>query len=128
MSILDASAVIALLEREPGHQVVADIIVEGASISTVNLAEVGTRLLRKGMPADRAAGMLTELPLIIVDVTLDLAIEAALLWTLAKHFGLSLGDRICLALAKREGRAAVTADRKWAEAASDIGAQVLLFR
>ena len=39
-SVLDASAVLALLNDEEGGEVVTDAIADGAAISVVNLAEV----------------------------------------------------------------------------------------
>ena len=67
--------------------------------------------------ADRglAADTLLALPLIVIDLDAHLAIEAGAMLAQTKPFGLSLGDRACLALAKREGLPALTADRTWAE-------------
>jgi PIN domain nuclease of toxin-antitoxin system len=42
--------------------------------------------------------------------------------------GLSLGDRFCLALAKRLGAAAYTADKAWKNVAGDAGATVVVVR
>jgi PIN domain nuclease of toxin-antitoxin system len=47
MSVLDASALLALLFKEPGHERVA-VAADGALASTVNLAEVLTRFVRDG--------------------------------------------------------------------------------
>ncbi len=42
--------------------------------------------------------------------------------------GLSLGDRYCLALAKREGRPALTAERRWSTIAEAAGVVVEMIR
>jgi ribonuclease VapC len=128
MSILDASAIIALLEGEPGHRTVADIVAEGASVGAVNLAEVATRLIRRSGSAEEARSIIDELPLQIFDVTRELAVEAGVMFTVTKRFGLSLGDRLCLALARREKQPAITADRSWAEAGPLLGVTVQLIR
>jgi PIN domain nuclease of toxin-antitoxin system len=49
MIVLDASALLAYLFKETGHEIVAKYI-EDACISTVNLSEVAGRLIRDGRP------------------------------------------------------------------------------
>lgn len=56
----------------------------------------------------------------------DLALRAALLRNSTRPYGLSLGDRACLALARREGLPVLTADRSWAKL--DVGVEVVLIR
>ena len=58
--------------------------------------------------------------------TVDDAIVTAVLAEPTRASRLSLGDRACLALAKRLAVRAVTADRKWAEL--DLGITVHLVR
>jgi ribonuclease VapC len=122
--VVDASALLAYLFGEPGDDVVADAISRGAHVSTVNLAEVLSVVAsRGGDPADAAArleraGVLGEA--ISVEVfTLADAIETARLRPLARAQGLSLADRACMALARRLGLPALTADRTWADARID---------
>jgi ribonuclease VapC len=50
------------------------------------------------------------------------------MFTVTKPFGLSLGDRLCLALPRREKQPAVTTDRSWAEAGPLVGVTVQLIR
>ncbi len=99
-AILDASAVLAFLLREPGAKTVAELIATGSTICTANLAEVMAVLVRGGMPVPQAAAIVTNLPFYLVDLTLDLALSAGAMIILTRSAGLSLGDRICLALAK----------------------------
>jgi len=126
--ILDASAVLAYLLREPGGEDVVAAIDLGAGLGTANLAEVMTRLVRDGVAVDTARGVLDDLPVILVDVDADLALRAGEMVLASRRFGLSLGDRLCLALAIREKVPALTADTAWAEIAPLIGVVVRLIR
>lgn len=114
-NILDASAVLAVLNGEPGEKKVIPILAESA-ISAVNLTEVAAKLLDAGM--DEAGAQLAVSVLgigQIVDFTPNLAWEAARLRPLTKQYGLSLGDRACLALAIKLKIPAVTADKEWSK-------------
>src|SRR5579863_2918315 len=96
--VLDASALLALLQGEPGSERVVSCIKEGAVISAVNFAEVATKLCESGMPEPVMHEILDVLGLMIVDFDTTLAYRAALLRPHTKHIGLSLGNRVCLAL------------------------------
>jgi PIN domain nuclease of toxin-antitoxin system len=61
-----------------------------------------------------------------IDFDRELAIGAAALLPQTAPFGLSLGDRACLALARLRGLPAVTADRDWARL--DLGITVEVMR
>lgn len=124
MTVLDASAVLALLLAEPGEQKVAAAILAGARMTTVNFCEVATRYARAGATEAELRGLLDRLPVALIAVDADLALRAALLSTPTREAGLSLGDRICLALAQREGVPALTADRAWVGVAAGIGVKV----
>lgn len=127
-SVLDASAILAVLLREPGCQAVGDALNAGATVCTANLAEVATVLIRRGVPIDEAHGTIEELPVRIADLDLDLAMRAAALFPRTRAAGLSLGDRVCLALAQREGLPAVSADRAWVTIAPELGIEIKSFR
>ncbi len=129
--VLDASALLAHLQREPGYEVVRDVLADGAIISSVNLSEVLDVLSREGgEPSDFADEMdrsnLLHGALLVEDFTFDDSIEAARLRSLTGRIGLSLADRACLALALRMGFPVLTADRAWS--ALDIGVEVRLIR
>ena len=124
-TILDASVILAFLQGEAGAKRVADCLSRGA-VSTVNLAEVATRLIDRGMPEVEVRQVLDSLRLEIVPFDGDLAYAAAFLRDGTKPFGLSLGDRACLALAAREKIVALTADTAWGKLSS--GAEVELIR
>jgi PIN domain nuclease of toxin-antitoxin system len=125
MIVLDASAVLALLFREPGHEQVAEVL-DQACLSTVNAAEVLERLARGGSHLDDARRMLEHAPWETVDFDLDQAAEAARLAPVTRGLGLSLGDRACLALARRRGVPVLTADRAWLQV--DAGVTVRTIR
>ena len=63
--ILDASVILALLNLEPGADIVKKAL-SHAKISTVNLAEIVTRLNLAGMPTDEIQEVLSLLSLNIV--------------------------------------------------------------
>ncbi len=111
MIVLDASAVLALIFEEPGQQRVLDAILDGAEMTTANFAEVATRYVLRGASVDDLSAMRNGLAVTLVPIDEDLAIRAALMARATKSAGLSLGDRLCPALAQRTGQVALTADR-----------------
>ena len=110
--VLDASALLALINAEKGAQLVQDLLPQSV-ISAVNLAEVVTRLSAVGMPENAIRESLILLGLETIPFDEEQAFEAGLLYAQTAPLGLSLGDRACLALAKRTSVAAITADRAW---------------
>jgi PIN domain nuclease of toxin-antitoxin system len=114
-NVLDASAVLAVLNGERGEKKVIPILAESA-INSVNLTEVAAKLLEAGMDEAGARLAVSVLGIgEIVDFTEDLAWEAARLRPLTRQHGLSLGDRACLALAIKLKIPAVTADKEWSK-------------
>ncbi len=124
-AVLDASALLALLNQEEGAERVAPFLSD-AVISTVNLAEVVTRLALAGMPETAIRETLAFLPLESVPFDVGQAIEVGLLAPTTKPSGLSPGDRACLVLARRLNATAVTADQAWVDI--DAGVAVELIR
>ena len=123
--VLDASAILALLQREPGAEVVAEHL-SGAAISAVNLAEASSRLVDRGMPEAKVREGISALDIEVVSFDREAAYVSVALRPLTRAQGLSLGDRACLALALIRGQPALTADRVWAEC--DVGVDVKLIR
>ena len=111
--VLDASALLSIVLDERGHERV-DRILDRSRIYAVNLAEVVGRLVRSGMPAERAVATLHELQLEVEEGFGARQAEfcGALLGT-RRDLGLSLGDCVCLTTAALSGAVAVTADRQW---------------
>lgn len=123
--VLDSSAILAVIHREPGADVVLRSM-PNAVASTVNIAEVVTRLSDTKMPEDDILSVIGDLRLDAVGFDDAQAFAAGLLRRVTRHIGLSLGDRACLALADRMGLPVLTADRPWAQL--DIGVEVRLIR
>jgi ribonuclease VapC len=126
--VLDASAVLAVVNCEAGQEVVEAALIAGAAICTVNLAEVVTILLRQGTPQIEVRRTLDGLPIATVDFDAGLALAAGLMFAVTRPLGLSLGDRACLALARRENAPVLTTDRVWAQAGPLVGVTVKLIR
>lgn len=125
--VLDASALLALLRDEAGAAKVAEHIVD-ARMSSVNYAEVVSHFMHAGMPPDQVDAMLRPLPLAVVEADRALATIAGRLRSITAEAGLSLGDRFCLALARRDGLPALTADRQWRTIAQTAGVAVSVIR
>ncbi|MHB8575789.1 MAG: type II toxin-antitoxin system VapC family toxin [Dehalococcoidia bacterium] len=112
--ILDASAVLALVQHEPGWQRVDAALTGHAVMSTVNLAEVVTRLAETGDSESDIHRQLRGIAVEFQPFDTDLAYRCGLLRPATRHLGLSLGDRACLALAQKLDLPVLTADRAWA--------------
>lgn len=110
--VLDASALLALLNAEKGTDLVQETLPR-AIISSVNYAEVVTRLTLVGMPEDEIHQALDMLGLDIIPFDDEQAFQSGLFAPQTQSFGLSLGDRACLALALKTNSVALTADRAW---------------
>jgi ribonuclease VapC len=123
--VLDSSAVIALLGNEKGANII-DELLPHATISTVNLAEVISKLQERGGADDAIDLALADLNLQTIDFDAGQANMTGKLRNSTRAKGLSLGDRACLALAASRGAIAVTTDRAWDNIASV--ARVLVVR
>ena len=123
--VLDASAILALLNDEPGAAAVAAAL-EDAVVSAVNLSEVVAKLQEVGMSREEADEALGGLGLEVQPFGEAAAWAAGTLRGTTRRAGLSLGDRACLALARELGVPAMTADAAWLKAAT--GADVRLVR
>lgn len=123
--VLDSSAVLAVVNAEPGAARVMQLL-DGALLSAVNHAEVVTKLVERGIGREKARSVVLGIGVEVVEFEIDLADRTGELRRATRHLGLSLADRACLALAEREGTSAVTADKKWADA--DIGVDVVVIR
>jgi len=110
--VLDASALLAMLQEEPGGDVVQELL-ETAAISSVNWSEVIQKALERQMEIDGLRHDLEALGLEILPFTAVLSETTARLRSATRQAGLSLGDRACLALAAVLGLPAITTDRIW---------------
>jgi ribonuclease VapC len=122
--VLDASVLLASILGEPGRERVLELE-ETAFVSAVNMAETRSKLSDKGLSADDIELSLDALDKIVVDFGDGDAIGVATLRKSTRTAGLSLGDRACLALARRLGATALTADRNWSSVDMPIKIEVI---
>jgi ribonuclease VapC len=122
--VIDASALLALLNAEPGADIVAEALPSGI-ISAVNLSEVVAKLCDAGMPEKAIRQALQPFGLEVVPFDEEQAYHAGLLRISTHDMGISLGDRACLSLAKMRHAAALTADRAWSKLASGTAVKVI---
>jgi PIN domain nuclease of toxin-antitoxin system len=124
MMVIDASALLALLFREPGAELVKAELPFGL-VSAVNVSEVLARLSLADFPADPFIRALAAAEVTIVPFDLEQARAAAGLVVATRPAGLGLGDRACLALAWTRSLTALTADRAWASLSIGIDVQTI---
>ncbi len=122
--VFDSSAVLAHLNNEPGAERAAAFLGE-ALICAVNYSEIVAKLIERGASLALIRPALSRYGLQIVPFDEDLAERAGALRASTKAFGLSLGDRACLALAERSRLPVLTADRVWRELDLHIAVDVL---
>lgn len=125
--VLDASAVLALIHREQGETVVSEYLeTTETGISIVNVAEILSKQQDFGIPASEALPLLELLGIQFYDFDRKQALQVAELRNKTKAYGLSLGDRACLALAQELKCPVLTGDRIWAQL--KLGINVILIR
>ena len=127
-TVLDASALLALFNDEPGAQAVLDALDGHCLISAVNQTEVLTKLLDKGLTNAEAASVMQSVEIDVVAFDASQSLEAAWLRRETRAIGLSLGDRACLALARSRKAVALTADRPWLQVADAVAVTVRCIR
>ena len=122
--VLDASAVIALTQREPGAEIV-EAAVSSAMMNAVNAAECVLVLGRTRSTA-WAASAVASLGIEIVPCDWAIAVAAADIHAATRARGLSLGDCICLATARNANMPVLTADHAWH--GLDVGVTIEILR
>ncbi|HEY5785303.1 MAG TPA: PIN domain-containing protein [Microlunatus sp.] len=111
MTVLDASALLAFLQGETGAELVEQLLIDGAVCGAANWSEVAQKVQRRSGDWSLARALLLSYDLTVEPVTAVDGERAAQRWVDRPQ--LSLGDRLCLALAERLESAAVTADSAW---------------
>jgi PIN domain nuclease of toxin-antitoxin system len=112
--LLDTSALIALLKKESGYKVIENVIASSAILS-VNLSELVAVLTRSGVSEQDIDEIISDLVPEIVPFCEAISIKTGKLAELTQNYGLSLGDRACIALGITLGLPIYTADKVWAE-------------
>ena len=123
--VLDASALLCLLQDEKGAQRVAEALPE-AQIGAVNFSETFGKLVEAGLDEETVNSLIDSLQLKVIPFDRKQARLAGSLRRATRELGLSLGDRACLALARVQGAVALTCDRSWTRL--DVGCRVELAR
>jgi ribonuclease VapC len=111
MSVFDSSALLAYVQGEDGADAVEGLLAEGGSCGAANWSEVAQKVLAAGRDWDLVRALLVSYPLDIEAVLAQDAEWAARRWRRGE--GLSLADRLCLALADRRDEDVWTADSSW---------------
>lgn len=131
IAVLDASALLAHMQNEPGSDKVTDMLPYSV-ISSVNRSEVFSKLLDKGFSESSIFETLktyetTGLKTIPFDQ--DSADKAGLLRPKTKALGLSLADRACISLGLKLNLVIVSADKSWKHLERSVdGITILLIR
>jgi len=123
--VLDASAILCLLQSEPGANHVAEALPD-ACIGAVNYSEMVGKLIEGGMTEAAIDSAMEALQLEVIAFDRHQARLAGLLRGKTRRSGLSLGDRTCLTLAGARYGVALTCDRSWKEV--EAGCEVELVR
>jgi PIN domain nuclease of toxin-antitoxin system len=111
-AVLDASALLAFLNSEPGAEIVRSILPD-AIISAVNYSEVLKKIIERNGSGERVSGIIRDLAVCIIPFDEAHAAAAAAIYPETKPFGLSLADRACLALGLQRRATVFTTDGKW---------------
>lgn len=112
--VYDASALLAVVFSEPGSDAVEKYLGQaGGMVSAANWAEVGSKMVEKGLKPAELRRELSAFSLDVVALDQEQALLVASLRATTRSLGLSLGDRCCLALAQREKATVITAERSW---------------
>jgi len=122
--VLDASAVLALLQNEPGGMSIA-VLLPRAAISAVNLSEVIAKLIDHGATPEAAEAVIGQLSFEVVPATPEAGRRAGRLHARTRGRGVSLGDRFCLTLAMELGSPVFTADQAWAGLDLDLDIRLI---
>lgn len=112
--VLDASAILAFVQGEPGAEVVEDGLAQDTVCGAVNWSEVAQKVRAAGRDWGLVRALLLSYDIGVEAVVLDDAEWAAERWQ--PNEGLSLGDRLCLAVAERLDADVLTADSAWGSA------------
>jgi PIN domain nuclease of toxin-antitoxin system len=123
-AVLDASALLAFLQSEPGSEEVEAVLAE-AFISAVNWSEVVQKALSANVETSGMRADVQALGLTIEAFTAEHAEFAGQLWSDTKKYGLSLGDRACLSLGHHLELPILTMDRAWIKPALSLDVRVL---
>lgn len=125
--VLDASAILAFLQSEPGADQVTEVL-QDSVISAVNLAEVLQKSIAHDIDITGLAADLEALGLRTLPFDQALAELSASIWPLTRSYGLSFADRACFALGLQLNSTVYTGDQEWAKVGPRLRVPVKLIR
>lgn len=127
--VLDASAVIAYLQGEPGEDQVQEALrTQECIVTAANHAEIIAKSLDRGVDGLVIETILAKLAYKVIDITAEDGAQGGRLRATTRSAGLSLGDRLCLAVAQRTKALVLTADRPWLKLAKGMGLKIRCIR
>jgi ribonuclease VapC len=128
--LLDASAVLAWLHGEPGAEAVQALLQSGTPclLTAANHTEVITKSLDRGVESTALRTILTHIGYTVVDIRVEDGAAAGWMRDATRAHGLSLGDRLCLAVAQRLQAQVHTADRPWLAVAQALQLDIRCIR
>ncbi|WP_341748898.1 type II toxin-antitoxin system VapC family toxin [Candidatus Tisiphia endosymbiont of Sialis lutaria] len=125
--LLDTSAIIALLKKEPGYKILEDVIAS-SSIASINLSELVSVLTRSNIAENEIDIIVADIVPEIIPFCENIAIKTGKLSRLTKDYGLSLGDRACIATGCYYNMEIYTTDKIWLKVADNITTKIILVR
>lgn len=112
--VADSSALLAFLQGEEGTSVVEEALDGDVRCGAANWSEVAQKVIAAGRDWHLVRALLESYAVRIEPVVTEDAEWAASRWRRGE--GLSLGDRLCMALAERLDTDVLTADQAWGTA------------
>lgn len=125
--LLDSSALIALLKQEPGYKKINEVLAHSA-ISTVNQCELVSIFARNDMSEEEINDIITDIVPEVIPFCENISIKAGKLSRFTNAYGLSLGDRACIATAEYYKMPVYTTDKIWAELKKNVSIPITIIR
>lgn len=126
-AVVDGASAMALMLNEPGADVVAGVI-RGSLMTAINVSECCSRGVERGATVEAVLSILQRYEVNVIAFDLDLAIDAARLREPSRPAGAGIGDRACLALARRRAVPLFTADKRLSSVAAAVQVDVRQIR
>lgn len=111
MIVVDASVLLAFAQAEQGADEAETLLEEGARCGAANWSEIAQKVQAAGRDWDLVRALLVSYDMTVEPVIEEDAEWAARRWRRGE--GLSLADRLCLALGERLNADVWTADTGW---------------
>jgi PIN domain nuclease of toxin-antitoxin system len=129
LAVLDASAIYAVIKGEPGGLDVNKILDQSVA-TTYNIAEVVNKMVLRKQATHAESWLLLES---LIPNTYPVDMELSEIATgfsqiIDSSFGISLGDKLCLALGKHLNKTIYTADHAWKQFETKLNLKIKLIR